>query len=823
MQTPLAAVWSQVTELIEQGYSVIPVHEDGPSAKRPFTGWKKFQDQLVTPAELWHQMAERFHTNAIAMLCGKVSGNLELIDIDVKHKEGIAALLFRDIQELFPNLWERLRIHKSPSGGYHIPYRIIDNNPGKNTKLAGRLSTQEELKHKPEKEKYFLETRGEGGYFVAPPSLGYSVYKIQPIPYLTWQERNDLFALCRQYNEVIKAEKPPTPKRIDDYYDENPFDHFSKSQAGQDILLSHGWKANGHNASFLWFTRPGSKSGERHASFIRNKNLFWFWTTNEQFNNSKCYSPANVLNILDHTGDWKATHRALVAAGYGKIKPEKEARIIKANQVPANLSQEAKQQVQARQELYPHGVFWNYESDTFSINREAYLRVGSALGFMYHDGGLVYLQNGILTKKNERHLFDALKQYIQEKDDDLLHTYEAFIQASGNFIVSRLPLLDLNLLLVDTPTKCYKFYSNIWLEITAEGYTEYKYDQLPGYVWKERIQKREFRYGTSGKYIDFLDKAVEYSHRREHVQRIIGYLAHEYKHPTLSYIIVITEQCADPRQGGGSGKNLFCSLFGLTTTETSKAGSQVKYDEKFLQSWNGERIFTLADVPKNFDFLFLKDLSSGTAIVKKLWRNEETIANEAMPKFVVHTNYSYEITDGGLKRRIIPLEFTDFFTKCGGVDVHYRTFFPDGWTSEDWAGYDGTIVDSLVNWIAGGLKIAGSELTEGGWQKQFEQAAGPLLAEFIQTGISEWIRLTFLSKADFKNQLSDFYQDNNVPRQYQPTMTKVNRMLTEYCFHNAIPYDPEAQKKVNGINIHGKGFSSSMELKTTQEEDDTPF
>lgn len=41
----------------------------------------------------------------------------------------------------------------------------------------------------------------------------------------------------------------------------------------------------------------------------------------------------------------------------------------------------------------------------------------------------------------------------------------------------------------------------------------------------------------------------------------------------------------------------------------------------------------------------------------------------------MQTNYSYEITDGGLKRRIIPLEFTNFFTDRGGLDVHFKAHF----------------------------------------------------------------------------------------------------------------------------------------------------
>ena len=52
--------------------------------KRAVMPWKKYQTQKITPEELAAQMA---HPKAIgqAIICGAISSNLEVIDVDSKY------------------------------------------------------------------------------------------------------------------------------------------------------------------------------------------------------------------------------------------------------------------------------------------------------------------------------------------------------------------------------------------------------------------------------------------------------------------------------------------------------------------------------------------------------------------------------------------------------------------------------------------------------------------------------------------------------------------------------------------------------------------
>jgi len=305
-------------------------------------------------------------------------------------------------------------------------------------------------------------------------------------------------------------------------------------------------------------------------------------------------------------------------------------------------------------------------------------------------------------------------------------------------------------------------------------------------------------------YVDFLTKAIGLS---DYLLSCIGYLAHEFKDDTAGYIILLSEQCLNPKDGGGSGKNIFSGLFRHITSFFSKAGSQVKYDEKFMQAWNFQKIFCISDVLKNFSFEFLKEFTGGTATMKKLHVNEYSIPTEDMPKFIISTQFSVDIKDGGIRRRVRPIEFTDFFTRAGGVDVYYNGIhFTDNWTTEDWGGFDTTMALAVQQWLKVGRKLTIPTLTHTGWLKQFEQTYGRTINGIIVENIDQWCESEFISLDRFKNDCSVYYNENNVQLKYRPTSFSFNDALTEWCKKHDIIFDKDATERENGFKVRGKSF-----------------
>jgi hypothetical protein len=299
-------------------------------------------------------------------------------------------------------------------------------------------------------------------------------------------------------------------------------------------------------------------------------------------------------------------------------------------------------------------------------------------------------------------------------------------------------------------------------------------------------------------YSDFLRKACNLDNNREHIMRVVGWLAHDYKDSAMAYIITIVEQCANPLQGGGSGKNLFCELLKYTTTYNSLAAGQKRNFDgaMLLQAWHGEKVYALSDVKKDFDFEMLKEPSSGKATEKKLFKDERNLDIKDVPKFIVLTNFSYEVTDGGLDRRIIPIEFTDFFTKAKGVNTYYGKMFPDDWGTDDWQDYDNFICQSILTWLRGGLVLSKVELSSTGWEKQFAQTYGVTIHDFINDHWHDW-KGKFVSNADFKKQLNDFLEERGIgPHdKYRPKMPRINAALEEWCRHYGVQYNKDATQR----------------------------
>lgn len=816
--TNLLDVWQQVENLLSQGLSLIPVR-DKPQifggkeypAKTPFRGWKEYQRRQILVPELWHQMNEQYDTTAVAIIGGAISGNLEIIDIDVKNWPGIDAKLFSDLELLYPDLRRRLRIHKSPSGGYHILYKVTGGQIPGNKKLARKEGQKEAA----------IETRGEGGYVLAPPSLGYSAFQDVPIPSITWEERCSIISICEGYNEVIKVEKPFNPSKTEqNYYSTNPFEDFNNSPNGERVLVDSGWKEEGRNTRFIWFTRPGKDRGVS-ASFNIAKRIFYIFTSSTEFEPDRGYQPSTALSILQHGGDRKKTFQHLVSSGYGRVNPTVEKKTAaslarRGDDLPANFSMDARQLHADTQlhltELHPYGVFWKYnDEDQPYISREKLYNVAFAMGFRYYKANLVRIDGWKIHRIDEREFQDILKAYIKEPEPDryeeITDAFEAFMQRNGTFTMSRLPHLETEKILNDTANICYKFFRNGFLSIDSKAITFLEYDSFDMLVWSDKVQPRDYNKTSGGLYVDFLEKATNYPALSGHVQRVIGFLSHEYKDETTGFIVVLTEQCPDPKLGGGSGKNVFCNLLSHTTTYTSKPGVQAKMDEKFFQSWNGQRLFGISDVPKNFDFSFLKEPSTGSFIWKKLFKDEIEVSNEDAPKFIVQTNFSYEISDGGLKRRIIPIEFTDFFTKSGGLDVHYGVHFPKGWTAKDWGGFDTFIAECVQAWLIAGRKLSAVPLTETGWEKQWEHTHGSIAAQFVRENFTTWVDIGFISNEDFKTQLEKFYNENSIQHHYRPSSMRINKAVEDWAAKHDVLYQKDQIKRDGYITIKVRTFT----------------
>jgi hypothetical protein len=329
--------------------------------KRPVSKWTEYQTRRITPDELQQQRNHpRAHGEAI--ICGPISDGLEVIDIDTKADP--AGTLHTDFFSLIrPELFARLYIVQTRSGGAHVYFRC--DTPGRNDKLAERLTTPAERATNPAPRITLIETRGAGGYVVAPPTPGYSIIQGTPetIPFLTMDERAELFALAFSFHERTPEPEPlqprnPTGGTMDTG---NPFKEYNDAATAGDVrelLSAHGWTFVYSKGGKDFYKRPGKSDAATSGDYHHEKRLFGVFSTNAHpFEPGKGYTPANVLNALQFAGDWKATAAHLRALGFGKpINGERfkavnrAAVMIRANKPQARIIEALKSEGHAEHE-----------------------------------------------------------------------------------------------------------------------------------------------------------------------------------------------------------------------------------------------------------------------------------------------------------------------------------------------------------------------------------------------------------------------------------------------------------------------------------------
>jgi len=232
-QNPIERV---ALSLRESGLSVIPIRSDGKKSPAVLS-WKPYQSQIATPEELkgWFQ-----NGHGIGIIGGEVSGSLEILDFDdpdaFREWRGLVERLGGD------DLLKRLVFVETPSGGFHLYYRCQDGVEG-NQKLA-------QSKDSDGKRKVLIETRGEGGYVIAPGSPEgchqlRKLYKLlqgnlAEIPTITGEERDLLLNAARALDESVE------PKRVisgdSDVSGDRPGDDFNAGASWEEILEPRGWE-----------------------------------------------------------------------------------------------------------------------------------------------------------------------------------------------------------------------------------------------------------------------------------------------------------------------------------------------------------------------------------------------------------------------------------------------------------------------------------------------------------------------------------------------------------------------------------------------------
>jgi P4 family phage/plasmid primase-like protien len=330
--------------LVEQGISNLPISLDGSkrpawrvlpkkwdeAEKRMKSTWKPFQSRYPTGDEI-----DRWNGYGVAAVCGKISGNLEVIDND---SLSVWLRWCELVRQHKPGLFERLVITQTPSDCYHVLFRCAGVEG--NQSLARRLvivpkGTKGATLYKGSAEQYkgewviieiLFETRGEGGYIVVPGSplsvhpagkpYRFTQGDAFSIPTITIDERNLLLALAASFDEMPKE---PDKAKSNGNATLSPGDDYNLRGVPAAILVKHGWTLTQRIGSVEYYRRPGKDENGHSASLhaIEHNNFYCFSTAAPPFDAERKYDAFGVYSRLEHGGDDRAAARQLVKEGYG--------------------------------------------------------------------------------------------------------------------------------------------------------------------------------------------------------------------------------------------------------------------------------------------------------------------------------------------------------------------------------------------------------------------------------------------------------------------------------------------------------------------------
>jgi len=750
-------------DYVSIGLSVISTD----NTKRSIGSWKQYQYNLPTEQQI-NTMFAHPKVQGLAVICGAVSGNLEVIDVDCKY--GVDFTKYCDkILDADPVLFSKLFIVKTKSNGYHIYFKC-EHIEG-NQKLAERPPNDAELKANPMAKSYeLIETRGEGGYVCAPPTPGYNPEPgNKQIPVLTIDERDTLMSCAREFNQIIEeVVQVDLPKVTPNNYKITVWEDYNKRGNILELLTKHGWSLLNNDGKKTFLLRPGSTTSATSAVIFNDTKIFYPHTTSTNFEN-KGYNPFGVYMMLEAANNLNKACKQLADLGYGEMNGE--------------------------------GLFWTYTKNGVKIKRYDLAIWLSTKEFM------IYFQNKKLglyriIKKDEtkikesysqeiksfivNHLQDSLKRSNDEykpkndlpknkkltkKDEDFIeietfnNDCEALLRESSvifndNFY-EFLKEAEVDILR-DKAKNCYFPFKNGIVTIDNNEIKFINYGDIKECIWDSQINDFDIYVNkdaaiNDSEYYRFIELiSNEETERVNYAMSIIGYILHSYKDSSRPFAVILAEETDDEAKGGGTGKGIFFKAISKLIPTVTMDGKNFKPDKTFAFSRVelGTKLVVIEDCPKNVEFeRYYPTITEGMTIEKKN-KDEIFLSFDDSPKLAFTTNYSIASNAEHAKRRQRVLEFSPYFSSSRTPeDVFEHKLFND-WTNDEWQKFYNFLFKCVQYYFKNGIKpIMNSEKLN---RKQIKMQFGEDFLDYLDTIIEDHYNQQLPLNDEWKNFLNRY-------------------------------------------------------------------
>lgn len=667
--------------LIESGFKVLPC-----KGKVPTDNIKSVNRLRSKPIHLANY---EFYFSGddvnIAILTGD---NLEAIDVDCKYDltGNLYSQLARAIRYTLPDTWEKLVIQRTSSNGYHLIYRCPQI--GGNSTLAQRYSNSEELS-KGERIKTLIETRGEGGYIMICPSIGYEFIKGSPadIQEISVDERAELMAICRSFNKIIKLDLTGISKGKQDD-PQAPWNVFNKQKDWtfiRDELMRAGWEILREDDERVFVLRPGAMS-KTSGAIWKESNIMFLFSTSTEFPERHPISPFDVVRYLRYDGDILKAARGLSEQGIGIFKKDE-------------------------------GEFYTITDDgQIKHSLRAIITWMNDIGIRRHfinekEFEIVQVIDNKVSIIDNNYLKYLFANYVYKTCDSNIDEYflRKFAQIfSKENLVNLLEKLEGEFLL-STADKAWLFYSNTAIMVTATEVIHYEYNSLPGLIWAKNVIKRDISFSET----DCEAKQFIFNMSKGHsdaFESAIGFMLHPFKDPSNPKSVILYDEFYDETKEerepeGGTGKGIFIKMLSKFRNTSIIDGKAFNFNERFAFQQVGPETEVVAfeDVRKNFDFELLFSKLSDDWTIEKKNMGSFTVPFERSAKVIITSNYPIRGTSKSHLRRRFELEVSSHYNSTTTIVKEFGHRFFSDWDAKEWNKFDNYFIECIQAYLRQGL------------------------------------------------------------------------------------------------------------------------
>lgn len=681
--------------------------------------WAQFLKRQPTAEEIVSYRAYSGLNYGCCIICGAISGGLEVIDID--NHLGTAEATFNE----FINIPEvsniigsyDIPIETTKSGGYHLFFKSD--------------SCQGNLKLATVDKKTVIETRGEGGLIVCAPTKGYEIISgsLDEIPKLSNFDRSVLLSYCRSFDKSEHKEPERAAYKSDPQTGERPGDIYNRDYVNEakGLLESIGWV----NVFGNRWRRPGKDSGVSATFGHVAENVFYTFSANSSpFEERHAYKPFDIYTIIKHNGNYQAAAKELSAIFNPSYNLPKRA----SGSVRADVS--GLPEISGLPENQPSGLPQRPNKDVALsgnvtmakwtrpiweiVGKKTEIDFVTLREFLEHHGFFLYRFSdtnvrvmrsisNIIEPYDWKQLRDFILDHLKY-NENRLDIYNLFMRSSkfAESTISNLPEYRPNFIR-DTKTNSYFFFKDVIVEATADGLTVHEYGSLNGAIWKSQIIDRQFRLTDDFEFCDaakFARLVCNNQHDRVSAYKsAIGYMLHRYKLPSRCPAIVYNDENESDEANGGTGKGLSIVFVSQIRNVATIPAKSFDPDNSFCFQRVGADtdLIYLDDIDKKFDFEKLFPIITGGLAVSKKYQGEQYIEFADSPKWGITTNYPLKSTGTSFKRRLFEIEIYPYFSpNLTPADEFNREIIIE-WDSDEWNRFDNWMINNCVHFLKNDL------------------------------------------------------------------------------------------------------------------------